>query len=86
MMSANPEQLEVFPDQINLRKIDPATNTRRFYLMTAQRDLFGRGQLTIEFGRIGQAGRVLVRHYTDEAKAIDSLATQMNRKRKRGYQ
>lgn len=85
-MKSDPIQLEVFPDAITLRKIDSAKNMRRFYLMTAQRDLFGRGRLTIEFGRIGQAGRVLVRHFDNEAEAINTLAAQVERKQNRGYQ
>jgi len=61
---------------------------RRFYLITVQRDLFGRGALITEFGRIGQAGQVRVAHHEDEARALAlaALADQAKVKRRRGYQ
>jgi predicted DNA-binding WGR domain protein len=76
MTDTDDDQLDIFPDQICLRKLDQETNTARFYYLTAQRDLFGFGRLTIEFGRIGQAGRVIVRHFAHEAEALNTLAIQ----------
>ena len=34
-----PHQMEVFPTGIDLKRIDPALNMRRFYRMSVQRDL-----------------------------------------------
>lgn len=85
-MTDDIRQLEVFPDKVLLKRVAPEKNMRRFYLMTVQRDLFGRGALIIEYGRIGQAGRVRVAHHEDEALALTDLAHKMEAKRKRGYQ
>lgn len=85
-MTDDIRQLEIFPDKVLLRRVVPEKNMRRFYLMTVQRDLFGRGALIIEYGRIGQAGRVRVAHHEDEALALTDLAYKTEAKRKRGYQ
>ncbi|MEN8833055.1 MAG: WGR domain-containing protein [Pacificibacter sp.] len=81
----NPEQAEVFPGRIKLRRIDPKQRMRRFYLMTVQRDLFGGATLTREWGRIGSAGKVMHTHHADEGQAVDALATLAQQKFKRGY-
>tara|TARA_R110000737_G_scaffold350213_1_gene388561 strand:+ start:1415 stop:1675 length:261 start_codon:yes stop_codon:yes gene_type:complete len=85
-MKDDPRQLEVFPDKVLLKRVAADKNMRRFYLMTVQRDLFGRGALVTEYGRIGQAGRVRVTHHEDEALALTDLAHKAEAKRKRGYQ
>lgn len=84
-MRADPRQLEIFPDSLILRRVDPDRNMRRFYLMTVQRDLFGRGILITEFGRIGEAGQVKMAHHHDEARALTALADRADAKRRRGY-
>lgn len=76
----------MFPDNVLLKRVAPDKNMRRFYLMTVQRDLFGRGALVTEHGRIGQAGRVRITHHEDEAQALAELADKTEAKRKRGYQ
>lgn len=85
-MTDDIRQLEIFPDKVLLKRVAPEKNMRRFYLMTVQRDLFGRGALIIEYGQIGQAGRVRVAHHEDEALALTDLAHKTEAKRKRGYQ
>lgn len=85
-MKGDPQQLEIFPDSVLLKRETPDENMRRFYLMTVQRDLFGRGALITEYGRIGHPGRVLTTHHEDEAKALSALANKAEAKRKRGYQ
>lgn len=45
-------QLDVFPTDVQMRRIDPARNMRRFYRLSVQRDLFGRSSLVREWGRI----------------------------------
>ncbi|WP_420013224.1 WGR domain-containing protein [Tateyamaria sp.] len=59
-MTDDPKQLHVFPDCLLMRRVDPAQNMQRFYLMTVQRDLFGGAMLVKEWGRIGSAGQVQV--------------------------
>lgn len=78
-------QLDLFPDQLLLRRIDPAKRMKRFYLMTVQRDLFAQVSLVREWGRIGSPGTVAVDHFADEGLAVDALATFAKAKRKRGY-
>ena len=78
-------QLDLFPDQLLLRRIDPAQSMKRFYLMTVQRDLFGSVSLVREWGRIGSPGTVAVDHFADEGLAVDALAVLAKAKRKRGY-
>ena len=85
-MTNDPRQLEIFPDSMMLTRVEPERNMRRFYLMTVQRDLFGRGALVTEFGRIGQAGQIKIMHHADEACALAALADRAEAKRKRGYQ
>lgn len=79
------EQPELFPDIIQLSRIDPEKNMRRFYRLTVQRDLFGGAMLTREFGRIGSPGRLVSEIHSDEGIAVNSLADWVRRKRKRGY-
>ena len=38
---------------VNLRRVDPAPNMRRFYRLDMQPDLFGGVLLAKEWGRIG---------------------------------
>ena len=84
-MSEDHTQFEVFPDRLHLRRVDPAKNMRRFYLMTVQRDLFGGASLIREWGRLGSPGKVRVDHHPDEGHAVNALADLMAAKRKRGY-
>jgi len=81
----NGSQFEIFPDCLKLRRIDPAKNMRRFYLMTVQRDLFGGATLIKEWGRLGSGGRIQHEHHPDEGKAVDALALIAQQKFKRGY-
>lgn len=78
-------QLEMFPDSLHLRRIDPAANMARFYQMVVQRDLFGGATLTREWGRIGSPGTVRANHYPDEGQAVDALAHLAKAKVRRGY-
>lgn len=78
-------QLDVFPDQIRLRRVDPSRNLNRFYRMVVHRDLFGGATLIREWGRIGSPGQVRIDYHADEGRAVDALADMMAKKRKRGY-
>ena len=78
-------QLEMFPDQMFLRREDPSRNMRRFYMMVVQRDLFGGASLIREWGRVGSSGQTRIDLYPDEGRAVDALAQFATAKRKRGY-
>lgn len=84
MFDAAP-QLEVFPRDLDLKRIDPACNMKRFYRMTVQHDLFGGSLLIREWGRIGRRGQTLVEQHPDEGQAINSLLKLARAKRGRGY-
>ena len=84
-MPEDDAQLEVFPDQMYLRRENPSQNMRRFYLMTVQRSLFGGASLVREWGRSGSAGKLRIDHHPDEGQAVDALADIASAKRKRGY-
>ena len=70
---------------VTLRLIDPAKNRWRFYHLEIQPDLFGNACLVREWGRIGRAGKVLVRAFPTAAEAERALGLHRRRKEKRGY-
>ena len=78
-------QFDVFPTALTLRRVDPARNMRRFYMLTVQPDLFGGASLIREWGRIGSRGQSLIEHHSDEGLAITALLKRAATKRKRGY-
>ena len=84
-MFDQPVQLEVFPTDLHLRRIDPACNMRRFYRLRVQRDLFGGACLIREWGRIGTRGQSLVESHDDEGAAMNSLVRLAAVKQRRGY-
>lgn len=84
MFDASP-QLEVFPREVELKRVDPACNMKRFYRMTVQRDLFGGSSLIREWGRIGRPGQVLIERHPDEGQAINALMKLARTKQRRGY-
>ena len=78
-------QLEIFPTTVDLKRIDPTLNMRRFYRMTIQRDLFGGASLVREWGRIGFRGQSLVDPHDDEGRAVTALLKLAKVKKRRGY-
>lgn len=78
-------QLEVFPIELQLKRIDPERNMRRFYRLSVQGDLFGGTSLIREWGRIGFRGQMLIEQHTDEASAVTALLKRAAVKRLRGY-
>jgi predicted DNA-binding WGR domain protein len=74
-------QLDIFPTDVQMRRIDPARNMRRFYRLSVQRDLFGRASLVREWGRIGFRGQMM----PDEGKAVTALTKLAAAKKRRGY-
>ena len=78
-------QMDVFPTAVDLKRIDPSLNMRRFYRMTLQPDLFGGASLVREWGRIGYRGQTLVERHEDEGRAVNALMALSATKRRRGY-
>lgn len=84
-MFYKPIQLDVFPTDLQLRRIDVSRNMCRFYRLHVQCDLFGGASLMREWGRIGFRGRTIAENYADEGKAITALMKLAAAKRRRGY-
>ncbi|MGC8733364.1 MAG: WGR domain-containing protein [Halothiobacillaceae bacterium] len=83
-MYHSPIQLDVFPTDVQMRRIDPARNMRRFYRLSVQRDLFGRASLVREWGRIGFRGQTMVETHPEEGRAIPTLMSLAAVKKRRG--
>ena len=79
------QQLDVFPTAVDLKRIDPSLNMRRFYRLSVQPDLFGGACLVREWGRIGLRGQVLIEQHDDEGKAVTALMKLSATKTRRGY-
>jgi len=79
------EQVELFPTAVDLKRIDPSLNMRRFYRMTVQPDLFGGASLVREWGRIGFRGQSLNEQHEDEGMAVTALLKLAKVKKRRGY-
>ncbi|WP_134681404.1 WGR domain-containing protein [Paracoccus ravus] len=80
------DQIDVFPREMVLRRIDPDRNMRRFYRLSVEPDLFGGASLVREWGRIGRPGQHLSEPHADEGQAINALLRLAAAKRRRGYQ
>ena len=78
-------QLEVFPTDLHLRRIDPARNMRRYYRMAIHSDLFGQASLVREWGRIGSRGQMLIETHPDEGLALNALMKLARAKQRKGY-
>lgn len=79
-------QLDLFPTDLHLRCVDPASNKRRFYALSIQRTLFDEWVLIREWGRIGGGGRLRHDLYPSAGNALDALRELAQRKLQRGYQ
>lgn len=78
-------QLDMFPVEANLRKIDPESNMQRFYHLRIERTLFGEWCLIRQWGRIGSYGRLKREWFDNVAEAIGSLERLTGAKVRRGY-
>ncbi|TQM94650.1 putative DNA-binding WGR domain protein [Roseinatronobacter monicus] len=78
-------QLEIFPTDLQMRRVDPARNMRRFYRMSIQPDLFGGASLVREWGRIGYRGQMMIEPHADEGQAVTALMKLARAKQRRGY-
>lgn len=79
------QQMEVFPTTVDLKRVDPSLNMRRFYRMSVQPDLFGGACLVREWGRIGFRGQMLIEQHPDEGRAVTALMKLAATKTRRGY-
>jgi len=80
-----PQQIEMFPTMLRLRRIVPERNMRRFLLVTVQRDLFGGAMLVKESGDIGLPGSTTTALFPDEGLAVDALSELAKRKARQGF-
>jgi predicted DNA-binding WGR domain protein len=72
---------------MELRKIDPAKNMRRFYRLSVEPTLFGDYALVREWGRIGaKRGQSKEEWLGSESDADDALAKALKYRLGRGYQ
>ncbi|MEE4208918.1 MAG: WGR domain-containing protein [Parvularcula sp.] len=78
-------QLELFPHDVRIERIDPDRNMHRFYRLHIQPNLFGGATLFREWGRIGTAGSQMTEKFDDDGRAIDALVDLMRVKTRRGY-
>jgi predicted DNA-binding WGR domain protein len=71
---------------MELRKIDPAKNMRRFYRLYVEPTLFGDFALVREWGRIGaKRGRTKEDWYTSSREALEALDLAIKVRAKRSY-
>jgi predicted DNA-binding WGR domain protein len=70
---------------VQLQRVRPEKNERRFYAMTAALDLFGEAILIRNWGRIGTGGRLRRDLCTDLNAAGEALNDLARQKRQRGY-
>jgi predicted DNA-binding WGR domain protein len=56
-----------------MQRVDPDTNTARFYVLTLERDLFGNFAVTRQWGRVGTAGRVITEPFGTELDAGEAI-------------
>jgi predicted DNA-binding WGR domain protein len=71
--------------KIEMKRIRPEQNERRFYVLEISRDLFGTVLLLRNWGRIGTDGRMRFDLYPDVMAASIALAELATTKRRRGY-
>ena len=80
------QQLEMFPEDIRIERVDHDTNMFRFYRLRLMPDLFGGVSLLREWGRIGTQGRYRIELFEDAGSAADAMSELYRTKQKRGYQ
>lgn len=74
-----------FPASLLFFRVNTARNERRFYRLRLTFTLFGEHQLLREFGRIGQAGRVMYQDFATQEMAEIALCRLARQKLQRGY-
>ena len=79
------QQLEMFPEDIPIERVDHDINMHRFYRPRLMPDLFGGVSLLREWGRIGTHGRHRIELFEDAGSAADAMIALYRAKQKRGY-
>ena len=79
------QQLELFPEDIRIERIDHEANMYRFYRLRLMPDLFGGVSHQREWGRIGTQGRHRIELFEDAGRAANAMTTLYRAKQKRGY-
>ncbi len=67
------QQLDLFPEDIRMVRVDPQANMYRFYRMRLLPDLFGGVSLLREWGGIGTQRRHQIELFTDAGQATDAI-------------
>ena len=67
------------------RRIEPARNMARFYIVSLEPTLFGEIAVVRHWGRIGTHGRRLSSLHASLEDACAALSAQIARRRRRGY-
>ncbi|MEM1396280.1 MAG: WGR domain-containing protein [Pseudomonadota bacterium] len=80
------QQLELFPEDIRIERVEPKANMYRFYRLRLLPDLFGGVSLLREWGRIGGQGRHRIELFSDAGQAADAMLAVYRSKQKKGYQ
>lgn len=70
---------------VTLRRLDPALNMARFYVIRIESTLFGQWAVIRQWGRQGGAGQTRELWFDDLASALAEQAVWDRRKRRRGY-
>lgn len=78
-------QLEIFPRELRLNRVDPSRNMQRYYRMAVEQDLFGGASLIREWGRQGAPCHRMIEPHRDEGEAINALLKLADRKSRKGY-
>lgn len=71
---------------LHLRRINPARNMARFYMLAIQPTLFGGVSVIRFWGRIGTNGRSMMETFDAPQDALGALSRLERNKRRRGYQ
>ena len=79
------QQLEMFPEDIRIERVDHDINMHRFYRLRLMPDLFGGVSLLREWSRIGTHGRHRIELFEDAGSAADAMIALYRAKQKRGY-
>ena len=67
------QQLEMFPEDIRIERVDPENNMYRFYRLRLMPDLVGGVSLLRDWGRIGTQGRHRIELFEDAGRAADAM-------------
>lgn len=73
------------PRPIHIRRINPARNMRRFYVLEVQPTLFGGASLVRNWGRIGTVGQTMMETFDQPEEANTAFERLLRRKKRKGY-